>query len=117
MIIFNIFVGMLIDFWKIKKVLCIYKTENGPPESVAEVQKAVEEEEKEKKEENTEEKTTPTWKNKLQNMHKYLVKGTVLSSEYTPVNFKIKRPALLTIKIRNQVDIKVFLVGSLKNQK
>ena len=25
-------------------------------------------------------------------MHKYLVKGTVLSSEYTPVNFKIKRP-------------------------
>ena len=32
-------------------------------------------------------------------------------------DFKIKRPALLTIKIRNQVDIKVFLVGSLKNQK
>ena len=41
---------------------------------------------------NTEEKTMPTWKNKLQNMHKYLVKGTVLSSEYTPVNFKIKKP-------------------------
>ena len=28
-------------------------------------------------------------------------------------DFKIRRPALLTIKIRNQVDIKVFLVGSL----
>jgi len=32
-------------------------------------------------------------------------------------DFKIKRPALLTIKIRNQVDIKVYLVGSIKNQK
>ena len=27
-------------------------------------------------------------------------------------DFKIRRPSLLTIKIRNQVDIKVFLVGS-----
>ena len=26
-------------------------------------------------------------------------------------DFKIKRPALLTIKIRNQVDLKVYLVG------
>ena len=32
-------------------------------------------------------------------------------------DFKIKRPALLTIKIRNQVDIKVYLVGSIENQK
>ena len=32
-------------------------------------------------------------------------------------DFKIKRPALLTIKIRNQVDIKVNLVGSIENQK
>ena len=32
-------------------------------------------------------------------------------------DFKIKRPALLTIKIRNQVDIKVYLVGSTENQK
>ena len=29
-------------------------------------------------------------------------------------DFKIKRPALLTIKIRNQVDLKVFLVGSIE---
>ena len=28
------------------------------------------------------------------------------------MDFKIRRPSLLTIKIRNQVDIKVFLVGS-----
>ena len=27
-------------------------------------------------------------------------------------DFKIRRPSLLTIKIRNQIDIKVFLVGS-----
>ena len=27
-------------------------------------------------------------------------------------DFKIKRPSLLTVKIRNQVDIKVYLVGS-----
>ena len=32
-------------------------------------------------------------------------------------DFKIKRPALLTIKIRNQVDIKVYLVGSIEYQK
>ena len=32
-------------------------------------------------------------------------------------DFKIKRPALLTIKIRNQVDIKVYFVGSIVNQK
>ena len=32
-------------------------------------------------------------------------------------DFKIKRPALLTIKIRNQVDINVYLVGSIENQK
>merc|ERR1712066_1144956 len=38
MIIFNIFIGMLIDFWKIKKVLCIFKTEDGPPESVTAMQ-------------------------------------------------------------------------------
>ena len=28
-------------------------------------------------------------------------------------DFKIKRPSLLTVKIRNQVDIKVYLVGSI----
>ena len=28
-------------------------------------------------------------------------------------DFKIRRPALLTIKIRNQLDIKFFLVGSI----
>tara|TARA_B100000945_G_C20255226_1_gene536451 strand:- start:115 stop:654 length:540 start_codon:yes stop_codon:yes gene_type:complete len=32
-------------------------------------------------------------------------------------DFKIKRPALLTIKIRNQVDLKVYLVGSINNKK
>jgi len=45
MIIFNIFVGMLIDFWKIKKVLHIYKTVDGPGKEATDVQKAVEEEE------------------------------------------------------------------------
>ena len=33
------------------------------------------------------------------------------------LDFKIKRPALLTVKIRNQVDLKVFLVGSIDSQK
>ena len=28
-------------------------------------------------------------------------------------DFKIRRPSLLTIKIRNQVDIKVLLVGTI----
>ena len=32
-------------------------------------------------------------------------------------DFKIKRPALLTIKIRNQVDLKVYLVGSINIKK
>ena len=32
-------------------------------------------------------------------------------------DFKIKRPALLTIKIRNQVDLKVYLVGSINDKK
>ena len=31
-------------------------------------------------------------------------------------DFKIKRPALLTVKIRNQIDLKVFLVGSIESQ-
>ena len=31
-----------------------------------------------------------TWKTKLKNIHKSLVKGTLLSSEYTPINLKLK---------------------------
>ena len=31
MVLINVFIGMLIDFWKISKVLQIYKTANGPP--------------------------------------------------------------------------------------
>jgi len=33
--------------------------------------------------------TGTTWKKKLRNMHNSLVKGTLLSSEYTPVNIKL----------------------------
>merc|ERR1712142_675640 len=35
MIIINIFIGMLIDVWKIKKVLYIYKTSVGPSQEQA----------------------------------------------------------------------------------
>lgn len=41
-------------------------------------------------------------------------KRIVVESEFSIMltDFKIRRPSLLTIKIRNQIDIKVFLVGS-----
>ena len=39
--------------------------------------------------------TGTTWKSKLQTIHKSLVKGTILSSEYTPVNIKIKKNPML----------------------
>jgi len=35
-----------------------------------------------------------TWKTKLQNIQKSLVKGTLLSSEYTPINLKLKSNSL-----------------------
>jgi|TARA_B100000902_G_C26518572_1_gene532072 hypothetical protein len=35
-----------------------------------------------------------TLKTKLQNIHKSLVKGTLLSSEYTPINLKLKTNSL-----------------------
>ena len=35
-----------------------------------------------------------TWKTKLKNIHKSLVKGTLLSSEYTPINLKNKNNSL-----------------------
>ena len=43
----------------------------------------------------------------------------IVSSDFSIMlsDFKIKRPALLTVKIRNQVDLKVFLVGSIDSQK
>ena len=41
-------------------------------------------------------------------------KRIVVESDFSIMltDFKIRRPSLLTIKIRNQIDIKVFLVGS-----
>jgi len=41
-------------------------------------------------------------------------KRIIVESDFSIMltDFKIKRPSLLTIKIRNQIDIKVFLVGS-----
>ena len=41
-------------------------------------------------------------------------KRIVVESDFSLMltDFKIRRPSLLTIKIRNQIDIKVFLVGS-----
>ena len=43
----------------------------------------------------------------------------IVSSDFSIMlsDFKIKRPALLTVKIRNQIDLKVFLVGSIDSQK
>ena len=43
----------------------------------------------------------------------------IVSSNFSIMlsDFKIKRPALLTVKIRNQIDLKVFLVGSIDSQK
>ena len=38
--------------------------------------------------------TGTTWKSKLQTIHKSLVKGTILSNEYTPVNIKISGNSL-----------------------
>jgi polyisoprenoid-binding protein YceI len=42
----------------------------------------------------------------------------IVSSDFSIMlsDFKIKRPALLTVKIRNQIDLKVFLVGSIESQ-
>ena len=34
--------------------------------------------------------TNKSWKNTFKNLHKSLVKGTLLSSEYTPINLKLK---------------------------
>jgi len=39
--------------------------------------------------------TNKSWKNTFKNLHKSLVKGTNLSSEYTPVNIKIKKKPIL----------------------
>jgi len=39
--------------------------------------------------------TNKSWKNTFKNLHKSLVKGTNLSSEYTPVNVKIKKKPIL----------------------
>tara|TARA_A200000159_G_C7283963_1_gene322730 strand:+ start:624 stop:1151 length:528 start_codon:yes stop_codon:yes gene_type:complete len=41
-------------------------------------------------------------------------KRIVVESDFSIMltDFKIRRPSLLTIKIRNQIDIKVFIVGS-----
>ena len=41
-------------------------------------------------------------------------KRIIVESDFSIMltDFKIRRPSLLTIKIRNQIDIKVFLVGS-----
>ena len=41
-------------------------------------------------------------------------KRIVVESDFSIrlTDFKIRRPSLLTIKIRNQIDIKVFIVGS-----
>jgi hypothetical protein len=39
--------------------------------------------------------TNKSWKNTFKNLHKSLVKGTNLSSEYTPVNIKIKKNPML----------------------
>ena len=43
----------------------------------------------------------------------------IVSSDFSIMlsDFKIKRPALLTVKIRNQIDLKVFLVGSIDRKK
>ena len=43
----------------------------------------------------------------------------IVSSNFSIMlsDFKIKRPALLTVKIRNQIDLKVFLVGAIDSQK
>ena len=43
----------------------------------------------------TEENKSKGWKNTLKNLHSSLVKGTILSSEYTPVNIKIKKNPML----------------------
>ncbi len=39
--------------------------------------------------------TNKSCKNTFKNLHKSLVKGTNLSSEYTPVNIKIKKKPIL----------------------
>ena len=43
----------------------------------------------------TEENKSKGWKNTFKNLHSSLVKGTILSSEYTPVNIKIKKNPML----------------------
>jgi len=43
----------------------------------------------------TEKNKSKGWKNTFKNLHSSLVKGTILSSEYTPVNIKIKKNPML----------------------
>ena len=43
----------------------------------------------------TEENKSKGWKNTFKNLHTSLVKGTILYSEYTPVNIKIKKNPML----------------------